>query len=187
MRVLKRDGSYEKFKREKITRAILIAAHRVGESINLDLDGLVDCIVGHLHGNDPVDEINNIVEGVLVEFGYRKVAGHFNHYRHQRNVDRGRRLEGDNEIIATYTHHAKYGGAESFEETVARNAGMHLDRWPQFSDQIHEAYSKVYDRKVLPSMRSMQFAGPAILANNARMYNCAYTPVNRLRVFDQTL
>jgi hypothetical protein len=32
----------------------------------------------------------------------------------------------------------------------------------------------VRQKKVLPSMRAMQFAGPAIFRNNSRIYNCAY-------------
>ncbi|MFW5808338.1 MAG: recombinase, partial [Spirochaetota bacterium] len=43
------------------------------------------------------------------------------------------------------------------------------------------------EKKVLPSMRSMQFAGKALEINNARMYNCSYMPVNSVEAFSEIM
>ena len=36
---------------------------------------------------------------------------------------------------------------------------MHQAKFPQLHDEIENAYKLVYAKKVLPSMRSLQFAG----------------------------
>ncbi len=56
---------------------------------------------------------------------------------------------------------------ETWEELVDRNKEMHLKKFPKLKDEIEEAYKFVYDKKVLPSMRSMQFAGKPVDINNA--------------------
>jgi len=48
---------------------------------------------------------------------------------------------------------------------------------------IIEAFIQVATKKVLPSMRSMQFGGGAILKNHSRMFNCAFSNVDRLEFF----
>jgi ribonucleoside-diphosphate reductase alpha chain len=52
---------------------------------------------------------------------------------------------------------------------------------------IHEAFAAVERREVLPSMRSLQFGGEAILSKHARIYNCAFTYIDRLEAFRETL
>jgi ribonucleoside-triphosphate reductase (thioredoxin) len=51
---------------------------------------------------------------------------------------------------------------------------------------IDEAFGAVAEKTVLPSMRSLQFGGAAILANPARIYNCAFTAIDRLEAFRET-
>jgi ribonucleoside-diphosphate reductase alpha chain len=45
----------------------------------------------------------------------------------------------------------------------------------------------IFDKKVLPSMRALQFAGPAIQKNEARIYNCCYLPVDDYRAFAEIM
>jgi ribonucleoside-diphosphate reductase alpha chain len=45
----------------------------------------------------------------------------------------------------------------------------------------------VYDKKVLPSMRSLQFGGKPIEISPNRVYNCAYLPVDDLHAFSETM
>jgi len=45
----------------------------------------------------------------------------------------------------------------------------------------------VYDKKVLPSMRSMQFAGKPIEISPNRVYNCAYVPIDDWRAFSEAM
>jgi ribonucleoside-triphosphate reductase (thioredoxin) len=51
------------------------------------------------------------------------------------------------------------------------------------SDAIHRAFGAVAMKRVLPSMRSLQFGGEAILRNHARLFNCSFSPVDRLEFF----
>ncbi len=48
---------------------------------------------------------------------------------------------------------------------------------------IREAFAEVAAKKVLPSMRSMQFGGDAILRNHSRMFNCSFSNVDRVEFF----
>ncbi len=50
---------------------------------------------------------------------------------------------------------------------------------------IRDAFDAVSRLEILPSMRSMQFGGPATLKNNARMFNCAFSPVDRIDFFKE--
>jgi ribonucleoside-diphosphate reductase alpha chain len=76
---------------------------------------------------------------------------------------------------------------ESWIELVTRNKGMHIKKFPALEDQINDAYETVYDRKSLPSMRSMQFAGKSIEISPNRIYNCAYLPIDDWRAFGETM
>ena len=73
-------------------------------------------------------------------------------------------------ILGDLVHHMKYakydpelGRRETYLETVERNMQMHIDRHPSLKEEIEEAYEFVKEKKVIPSMRSMQFAGVAIV------------------------
>ena len=50
-------------------------------------------------------------------------------------------------------------------------------------DEINKAFGLVAEKKVLPSMRSLQFGGAAIEAHNERMFNCAFTLIDRTSAF----
>ncbi len=54
-------------------------------------------------------------------------------------------------------------------------------------DAIHRAFGSVGQKRVLPSMRSLQFGGDAILRNHARLFNCSFSPVDRLEFFREYL
>lgn len=93
--------------------------------------------------------------------------------------------------IVSFRTYAKYHPhllrRESLEETINRNMTMLLDRFPKLSKDIVKAYQKVHELKAMPSMRSLQFGGEAILKNNARSYNCSFTPIDDVRVFGEIL
>ena len=78
-------------------------------------------------------------------------------------------MEISNQILSEITVYMKYAKylpeknrRESWEELVDRNKLMHIKKFPELKGQIKKAYQYVYDKKVLPSMRSMQFAGKPI-------------------------
>lgn len=93
--------------------------------------------------------------------------------------------------ITVYMKYAKYQPElqrrETWEELVTRNMEMHIKKYPTLEKEIRENYSFVYDKKVLPSMRSMQFAGKPIEISPNRIYNCAYAPVDDWRVFAEIM
>jgi ribonucleoside-triphosphate reductase len=74
---------------------------------------------------------------------------------------------------------------ETWEEIVTRNKEMHQRKFPGLADDIEAAYKMVYEKKVLPSMRSLQFGGNAIEKNNIRTYNCAFLPVDSYIAVDE--
>ena len=93
--------------------------------------------------------------------------------------------------ITVYMKYAKYipdlERRETWDELVTRNKAMHYKKYPTLKKEINEAYKMVYDKKVLPSMRSMQFAGKPIEISPNRVYNCAYVPIDDWRAFSETM
>lgn len=94
--------------------------------------------------------------------------------------------------ITVFMKYAKHipeiGRRETWDEIVDRNAAMHIRRYPQLKKEIQEVYNNfVRTKKVLPSMRSMQFGGrPIELAPN-RIFNCAYLPVDHSDAFSESM
>lgn len=86
---------------------------------------------------------------------------------------------------ARYDHKKKR--RETWSEAIDRVRDMHLQRYGSkgIDEDITWAFEQVRDRRVLPSMRSMQFGGDAIIANDARMYNCSYSLADRARFFSE--
>lgn len=76
---------------------------------------------------------------------------------------------------------------ELFSEVCARYENMMVEKFPHISGDIIKNMNLVRDKKVLPSMRGMQFAGPAIEKNESRVYNCAYLPVDNHVGFAETM
>jgi ribonucleoside-diphosphate reductase alpha chain len=93
--------------------------------------------------------------------------------------------------LTVYMKYAKflpeYNRRETWEELVTRNMNMHIKKYPQLGGEIVEAYKYVYDKKVLPSMRSMQFGGKPIEISPNRIYNCAYLPIDHLDAFSEAM
>jgi len=93
--------------------------------------------------------------------------------------------------ITTYMKYAKFRSElnrrETWDELVDRNKEMHIKKFPKLKNEIKEAYKFVYDKKVLPSMRSMQFAGKPVDINNARIFNCSYLPIDDVASFSEIM
>jgi len=103
-------------------------------------------------------------------------------------------LTTESQILSEITTHLKYAKfvpeknrRETWGELVTRNKEMHLKKFPQLAEEIEAAYKYVYDKKILPSMRSMQFAGKPIEINNARIFNCSYLPIDDYRAFSEIM
>ena len=103
-------------------------------------------------------------------------------------------MEISNRILSDITVYMKYARympdlqrRESWNELVTRNKNMHLKKYPQLANEIEHAYTYVYDKKILPSMRSLQFGGKPIEISPNRIYNCAYLPIDDWRAFGETM
>ena len=103
-------------------------------------------------------------------------------------------MDISNRILSEITVHMKYARfvpeknrRETWEELVTRNKEMHQKKYPQLKDEIENVYKMVYDKKVLPSMRSLQFGGKPIEISPNRIYNCAYMPIDDWRAFGEVM
>lgn len=93
--------------------------------------------------------------------------------------------------LTVFTKYARYRNdlerRETWDELVLRNMNMHIKKFPAIKKEIENAYQYVYDKKVLPSMRSMQFSGKPIEISPNRIYNCGYLPVEDWRAFSEIM
>jgi ribonucleoside-triphosphate reductase len=103
-------------------------------------------------------------------------------------------MELSSGILSDITVHMKYARyladkyrRETFQELVDRNKAMHIKKFPKMEEEIEAAYKFVYDKKVLPSMRSMQFGGKPIEVAPNRVFNCAYMPIDDVRAFGEAM
>lgn len=103
-------------------------------------------------------------------------------------------MELEKEILSDIVVWSKYARfvpelnrRETWTELVDRNKNMHMKKFPALSATIERAYELVYDKKILPSMRSLQFGGRPIEVNNTRLFNCSYLSVDDYRAFSETM
>ena len=93
--------------------------------------------------------------------------------------------------ITVYMKYARYleneNRRENWKELVTRNMNMHIKKFPSLEREIKNTYAYVHDKKVLPSMRSMQFGGKPIEVSPNRIFNCAYAPVDNYHVFSEIM
>ena len=100
----------------------------------------------------------------------------------------------EQDILSELTVYMKYSKyvpdlkrRETWKELVDRNKEMHQEKFPQLKNEIEDAYKLVYDKKVLPSMRSLQFAGRPSELNNSRIFNCSFLPIDDMRAFSEIM
>ena len=145
-----------------------------------------------------VELIQDHVEIVLMRSGHPKVAKAYILYRQKRMEARLARGKLDMSAISNYIHFSKYARyrpewlrRELYSETIDRVEDMHLRKFAALAkedfDQIRKAFDLVREQRLLPSMRSMQFAGAAIEKINNRIYNCSASLVDRLKVFSEAM
>lgn len=94
--------------------------------------------------------------------------------------------------ITVYGKYARYlpnlNRRETWEELTSRNREMHKRKHPNLANLIDEVYDRsVLNKNVLPSMRSLQFAGVPIERNPSRIYNCAYLPIEDTDAFAEIM
>jgi ribonucleoside-triphosphate reductase len=102
--------------------------------------------------------------------------------------------EINSNILSDITVHMKYAKynpdlqrRETWNELVDRNMAMHIKKYPSLEVDIRKAYSYVFTKQILPSMRSLQFAGKPIEISPNRLYNCSYLPVDSVDAFNEIM
>ncbi len=103
-------------------------------------------------------------------------------------------MELSNKILSDITVYMKYAKyipelnrRETWDELVTRNMNMHIKKYPDLTEEIKKTYKLVYEKKILPSMRSLQFGGKPIEISPNRVYNCAYLPIDHIESFNEVM
>lgn len=151
-----------------------------------------------------VEEIQDIVEMMIAARGHWDVAKRYVIYRAARaQVRLAAHAENGLQDYIFLSRYSRYqealGRRETPSEAFTRVMDMHRAHFADKLDQpvagfggrplrelIDETEAALQRRAILPSMRSLQFGGQAIEANNARMFNCAFTQMNRLDAFKES-
>jgi ribonucleoside-diphosphate reductase alpha chain len=103
-------------------------------------------------------------------------------------MDLGLDALGKITVFSKYAKHVpQLERRETWDEIVDRYVTMMVKKYPSLEEAIVESAKFIREKKVLPSMRALQFAGPAMEVNNARGYNCAYLPIDSLYSFSETM
>ena len=93
--------------------------------------------------------------------------------------------------VTIFSKYAKYipelKRRETWNEIVNRYLAMMIKKYPKLEEQIMFNGQMIRDKKVLPSMRALQFAGAAAEVNNSRIYNCCYLPIDSIHGFSETM
>jgi ribonucleoside-diphosphate reductase alpha chain len=84
------------------------------------------------------------------------------------------------------------GRRETWEETVERLVEYYWEQIEELApcartDGFEELEDAIKNMEVMPSMRAMMTAGPALDRCNVGAYNCAYLPVDSPRSFDEAM
>jgi len=93
--------------------------------------------------------------------------------------------------ITIFSKYAKYipelKRRETWDEIVDRYENMMIKKYPNLEKEIKDSATFIRKKKVLPSMRALQFAGPAAEVNNSRIYNCCFLPIDSVHSFSETM
>ena len=101
-------------------------------------------------------------------------------------------LPTDYQSFIHKSRYAKYfdiGGREDWDETVSRyieNVAV-TKLSSKHNDTIKEIKDAILSLEIMPSMRAMMTAGPALERDNTAGYNCSYLPVDDPKSFDEAM
>jgi len=100
-------------------------------------------------------------------------------------------LPTDYQAFIHKSRYAKYfdgNGREAYSETVSR----YMDNVVRPAVKLDNSYIKdieqaILNQDIMPSMRAMMTAGPALDRDNTAGYNCSYLPVDDPKSFDEAM
>ena len=85
------------------------------------------------------------------------------------------------------------GRRENWDETVKRYMDFMVQHLKENHDHkitknlYNKVYRAIYNLDVMPSMRCLMTAGPALERSNVAGYNCSYLPVDDIKSFDEAM
>lgn len=187
------------------------AAHRFGLGFTefADVCEITQLVVNTverkaLERTPTVEEVQDIVEMMIAARGHWDVAKRYVIYRAARAQVRlhahGESGLQDYIFLSRYSRYRDdLGRRETPSEAFTRVMDMHRAHFADKLDLpvagfggrtlrslVDETEAALQRKAILPSMRSLQFGGQAIEANNARMFNCAFTHMNRVDAFKES-
>ena len=93
-----------------------------------------------------------------------------------------------------YIHKSRYARylpeenrRETWEETVNRYIKFWLDRGLINQTDANKLTDYILNMDIMPSMRCMMTAGPALERDNVAGYNCSYIPIDHPKAFDELM
>src|SRR6056300_1230222 len=93
-----------------------------------------------------------------------------------------------------YIHKSRYARyldeeqrREDWEETVNRYVSFFVERNQLGASEAEDLFNAIADQEVMPSMRCMMTAGPALHRDNVAGFNCSYLPIDSPRSFDELM
>lgn len=190
MEVIKRSGKVVPYDVNRIRNAVL----KCGKGAKIsDPESLAKLVTQDLEdwitrqeSTVSVEDIQDQVERALMSYD-SDAAKHYILYRDERAELRAKRLTPDFNALADYVQRAKYARyspekqrRESWDEIVDRIIGLHREKYPFLPEDLFDFIEQqMKEKRVLPSMRFSQFAGPALARDNARGYNCTFSHFDR--------
>ena len=106
-------------------------------------------------------------------------------------------IENPYENFIALSRYARWLSEENRRETWGETVDRYFDFMLNHLGKNHgytpdeklvkELKDAVYDRNVMPSMRSVMTSGPALDRDHVAGYNCSFVPVDNQRSFDETM
>jgi ribonucleoside-triphosphate reductase len=99
-------------------------------------------------------------------------------------------LPTDYQSFIHKSRYAKYfdgEGRESWSSTVGRYMDNVVRRVTGDNSYIDDIEQAILGQEIMPSMRAMMTAGPALDRDNTAGYNCSYLPVDDPKSFDEAM
>lgn len=96
----------------------------------------------------------------------------------------------DYQAFIYYSRYSRWvdeeGRREHWPETINRYLDFFEQRFPEQVRPVRsELYDVIYNLQVMPSMRALMTAGPALERCNVAGYNCAYSQIKDLKKLDE--
>ena len=101
-------------------------------------------------------------------------------------------LPSDYQSFIHKSRYARWLDDEGRRETWAETVGRYMDNLVKpvlgdYPDQIKEIEESILSLNVMPSMRALMTAGPAMSRDNTAGYNCSYLEVDTPVAFDEAM